>query len=341
MRYKVLGKSGLRVSELCLGTMTFGEEWGWGANASESRQQFELFAEAGGNFVDTADGYTNGTSERWVGEFVRPDRSRWVVATKYSFNQRAGDPNAGGNHRKKMIQALEGSLKRLGTDFIDLYWVHAWDGLSPVEEVVRALDDVVRAGKVLHLGISDTPAWIVARGNTLAECFGWSPFVALQIEYSLAERTPERELLPMARSMDLAVTPWSPLGGGLLTGKYNTPKAGEPKRLDTFNQSAITPRRLEIAEAVVRIAAELGRTPAQVALAWLRTQPGTIVPIVGARNAAQLRDSLASLDLALSPEHLARLDEVSRIDLGFPHDFLRHPRVRDRLYGGLRDQIDT
>src|SRR5262249_43858719 len=185
MRYKLLGRNGLRVSELCLGTMTFGEDWGWGSSHQVSRQVFDAFAEAGGNFLDTADGYTNGTSERLVGEFVRPQRARWVVATKYSFNQRPGDPNAGGNHRKNMVQALEGSLKRLGTDYVDLYWVHAWDGLTPVEELMRGLDDMVRAGKVLYVGVSDAPAWQVSRANMLAQLRGWSPFVALQVEYSL------------------------------------------------------------------------------------------------------------------------------------------------------------
>ena len=235
MRYKLLGRSGLRVSELCLGTMTFGEDWGWGSSKDVSRKIFDAFAGAGGNFLDTADGYTNGTSEKMVGEFVASERGRWVVATKYSFNQRPGDPNAGGNHRKNMVQALEGSLRRLKTDYVDLYWVHAWDGLTPVDELMRALDDVVRAGKVLYVGVSDTPAWVVSRANTLADCRGWSPFVALQIEYSLVERTPERDLLPMARALDLAVTPWSPLGGGVLSGKY-TGKAATPEqgRLASF-----------------------------------------------------------------------------------------------------------
>ncbi|HXR09254.1 MAG TPA: aldo/keto reductase, partial [Candidatus Acidoferrales bacterium] len=219
MNYKLLGKSGLRVSELCLGTMTFGEDWGWGANQDESKAIFDAFAAAGGNFIDTADGYTNGTSEKFVGEFVGSERERFVIATKFSFNSHPGDPNAGGNHRKHMVEALHGSLQRLGTDYVDLYWMHAWDELTPVEEVMRALDDLVRAGKVLYVGISDAPAWWIARANTLAEWRGWTPFIGLQIEYNLIARTPERELLPMAAALGLGVTAWSPLASGWLTGK--------------------------------------------------------------------------------------------------------------------------
>ena len=342
MRYKLLGRSGLRVSELCLGTMTFGEDWGWGSSKDVSRKIFDAFAGAGGNFLDTADGYTNGTSEKMVGEFVASERGRWVVATKYSFNQRPGDPNAGGNHRKNMVQALEGSLRRLKTDYVDLYWVHAWDGLTPVDELMRALDDVVRAGKALYVGVSDAPAWVVSRANTLADCRGWSPFVALQIEYSLVERTPERDLLPMARALDLAVTPWSPLGGGVLSGKY-TGKAATPEqgRLASFQiGDKLNERNLAIARTVAEVGKEIGHSPSQVALAWLRTRPGVQIPIVGARKLEQFKDNLACLDVALSEEALRRLDEVSRVSLGFPHDFLADPRIRDRLHGGTFGQID-
>ncbi len=224
MQYRLLGRSGLRVSELCLGTMTFGEDWGWGANQKESREIFDLYAQAGGNFIDTADGYTNGTSEKLVGEFVRAERDRWVVATKYSFNSRPGDPNGGGNHRKHMVEALEGSLKRLGIDYVDLYIVHAWDELTPIEEVMRGLDDLVRAGKILYVGVSNLPAWLIASANVMAELRGWTPFINLQLEYSLIERTPERELLPMARTHDIGVTAWSPLASGILSGKYTSGK---------------------------------------------------------------------------------------------------------------------
>lgn len=347
MRYKLLGKSGLRVSELSLGTMTFGEDWGWGASKDESRKVFDLFVEAGGNFIDTANGYTDGTSEKIVGEFIAQERERFVVATKYSFplrmNDRKGDPNASGNHRKNLIQSLNGSLKRLNTDYIDLFWLHAWDFTTPVEEVMRSLDDVVRQGKVLYIGISDTPAWIIAQANTIAQYQGWTQFVALQIEYSLIQRTPERDLLPLAKAFDLAVTPWSPLGGGVLTGKYNQPlrEGEEAGRLANASMGTISERNLTIANVVSQVAAEIGRTPSQVALAWLRAQSGVIIPIIGARKASQFEDNLASLDVTLSPEQLQRLNEVSQVELGFPHDFLHNDLIRDRLFGGTFSAIDN
>jgi len=338
MNYKLLGKSGLRVSELCLGAMTFGEDWGWGANRDESRAIFDAFAAAGGNFIDTADGYTNGTSEKFVGEFVGGERERYVIATKFSFNSHPGDPNAGGNHRKHMTEALHGSLRRLGTDYVDLYWMHAWDELTPVEEVMRALDDLVRAGKVLYVGISDAPAWWVARANTLAELNGWTPFVGLQIEYNLIERTPERELLPMAEALGLTVTPWSPLASGWLTGKY-AGKAKEARRLDQTPAFAKrTERNTAIAATVVKVARAAGKTPAQVALNWLRARPDTI-PILGARTLSQFQDNLDCLKWSLKPKQLAQLDEVSHIDLGFPRDFLDKPFVRDFLHGGTFGRI--
>ncbi|RCJ18073.1 aldo/keto reductase [Nostoc sp. ATCC 43529] len=347
MRYKLLGKSGLRVSELCLGTMTFGEDWGWGASKDESSKIFDTFVEAGGNFIDTANGYTDGSSEKIVGELIAKDRERFVVATKYSFPLRMGDkngnPNGSGNHRKNLIQSLEGSLKRLNTDYIDLFWLHAWDFTTPIEEVLRSLDDVVRQGKVLYIGISDAPAWIVSQANTIAQYQGWTQFIALQIEYSLIQRTPERDLLPMAKAFDLAVTPWSPLGGGVLTGKYNKPpqESSEPGRLANPALGTISEKSLAITEVVSQVAAEIGHTPSQVALAWLRAQSGVIIPIVGARKLTQFQDNLASLDVTLSSEHLQRLNEVSQIDLGFPHDFLHSDVIRDRLFGGTFNAIDN
>ena len=224
MKYYLLGRSGLRVSEICLGAMTFGEEWGWGASKDECRKIFNAYVDAGGNFIDTANKYTEGTSEKYIGEFIASDRDRFVLATKYTSNTRRGDPNAGGNHRKSMVQSLEASLQRLNTDYVDLYWVHAWDQTTPVEEMMRALDDMIKAGKILYAGISDAPAWVVSQANTLANLRGWTEFTGLQIEYSLIERTPERELLPMASALDIGVTAWSPLGNGLLTGKYNKNK---------------------------------------------------------------------------------------------------------------------
>lgn len=346
MRYKLLGKSGLRVSELCLGTMTFGEDWGWGASKDESQKVFDAFVEAGGNFIDTANGYTDGSSEKIVGELIAKERERFVVATKYSFplqmNDRQNNPNGSGNHRKNMMQSLEGSLKRLNTDYIDLFWLHAWDFMTPIEEVMRSLDDLVRQGKILYVGISDTPAWIVSQANTLAHFYGWAPFVALQIEYNLLQRTPERDLLPMAKAFDLAVTPWSPLGGGVLTGKYNKPSSnGEQGRLASPEGGSISERSLAIAEVVTQVAEEIGHTPSQVALAWLRHQSGVIIPIVGARKLTQFQDNLACLDVSLSPEHLQRLNEVSQIELGFPHDFLQNDTIRDRLFGGTFSTIEN
>ncbi len=343
MRYKLLGNSGLRVSELCLGAMTFGEEWGWGASRDESRRIFDAFAEAGGNFIDTANKYTEGNSEKLVGEFVGRDRERFVIATKYTCSMRAGDPNAGGNHRKSMVQSLEASLKRLGTDYVDLYWLHAWDSMTPVEEVMRAFDDLVRSGKVLYAGISDAPAWVIARANTLAELRGWTPFVGLQIEYSLMERTVERELLPMAKALGIGVTAWSPLGGGFLTGKYlkDAPKYTGPEkpRLDLAPVfAAKTDRNMLIAEMLRKAAREAGGTAAQAALSWVR-QKG-IVPILGNRSLAQLKDNLGCLALTLEESHLKMLDEVSRIDRGFPHEFLERPHIRQLIFQGTESLID-
>jgi aryl-alcohol dehydrogenase-like predicted oxidoreductase len=336
MRYRLLGESGLRVSEACLGTMTFGEEWGWGASKEESRRIFDTYAAAGGNFIDTANRYTEGTSERYVGEFVGGERERFVIATKYTLFMRKGDPNAAGNQRKNLVQSLEASLKRLATDYVDLYWVHAWDFLTPVAEVMRALDDVVRAGKVLYVGVSDTPAWVVSRANMLAELRGLSRFVGLQIQYSLADRTPERELLPMARSLGLAVTPWGVLGAGVLSGKYNEDK-GQGGRAGL--SGPVAPERLALADAVRGVARQCGRTPSQVAIAWVRQQPGTILPILGARRLEQLQDDLGCLDLALDEAQLRRLSEASPIELGFPHEFLARPYIRDLVYGGTYDDI--
>src|SRR5208282_3701908 len=285
MRYKLLGKSGLRVSELCLGTMTFGEDWGWGSTKDESRKVYDAFLEAGGNFIDTANVYTNGTSERLLGEFMQGHRQRVVLATKYTNAAPGNDPNAAGNHRKSMVQALEASLKRLKTDYLDLYWLHIWDQITPVEEVMRAFDDLVRQGKILYAGVSDMPAWVIAKANTLAEFRGWTPFIGLQIEYSLIERTPERELLPMASSLGLGVTAWSPLAGGVLTGKYADPKPGEAgkKRFDTpemaqFQASGSV--AATIAREVQAVARDCGRSAAQVALAWLRQRPVPVIPII-------------------------------------------------------------
>ena len=340
MRYRVFGRSGLKVSELCLGTMTFGEDWGFGASREESLKQFDVFAAAGGNFIDTANVYTKGTSERYVGEFVKGDRDRFVVATKYSIATRFDDINAWGNSRKNLIQSVEASLERLGLDRIDIYWVHVPDSLTPVDETMRALDDVVRAGKVLYVGVSDTPAWQVARANTLAELRGWSRFIGLQIEYSLIERTPERDLLPMADALGLAVTPWGPIGGGVLSGKYSVGWETPDSKRVAANRHRFSDRNMKIAGEVKAVADELGRSSAQVAIAWAmgRGAHGT-VPIVGARTAAQLEDSLGAVDVVLTPEMLARLDAISKIELGFPHDFLARPSMARTLRGDLGEKL--
>ena len=343
MRYRLLGNSGLRVSEAALGTMTFGDDWGWGAAKDEARKVYDAFRVAGGNFIDTANIYTNGTSESFLGEFTKGYRESVVMATKYTNAAAPGpDPNAAGNHRKSMVQAVEASLKRLQTDYIDLYWVHIWDQITPVEEVMRGLDDLVRQGKVLYIGISDAPAWWIAQANTLAHLRGWSPFVGLQIEYSLIERTVERELIPMARALNLGLTAWSPLAGGVLTGKYHGHGSSEPGRMngDMMKQFLPEQQRTErIIAAVKTVSDEVGRSMAQVALAWLRYRPVAVIPIIGARKLSQLQDNLASFDLVLSAGQLKTLDESSRIELGFPHDLYAKDMVRSLVYGGLRDQI--
>jgi aryl-alcohol dehydrogenase-like predicted oxidoreductase len=340
MRYKLLGRSGLRVSELALGAMTFGEDWGFGSALDECKRMVDVFRERGGNFIDTAINYTNGSSEAMVGELTAGDRDRWVLATKYTLSTRPDDPNASGNHRKNLVQSVEKSLRRLRSDRIDLLWVHAWDEITPPEEVMRALDDVVRAGKVLYLGVSDTPAWVIAQENTLAELRGWSRFVGLQLEYSLIERTPERDLLPMARALDMGVTAWGSLGGGVLSGKYNGGKAEDSRRAE-FNRGRLGERTDAIVAEVTAIAHELARSPAQVALAWLRAQPGVIMPILGARKLSQLEDNLGVLDTTLAPEQLEHLDKVSAIRMGFPHEMLREPFVRSLIYGNSFESLDS
>lgn len=344
MRYKLLGNSGLRVSELCLGTMTFGTELGWGTSKEESRKIYDAFMEAGGNFIDTANLYTGGTSEKFVGEFICSDRERVVLATKYTNSAPTNNPNAAGNQRKNMVQSLEASLKRLGTDYIDVYWLHAWDFMTPVEEVMRAFDDMVRAGKVLYIGISDTPAWIVSQANVIGGLRGWTQFIGIQVEYSLIERTPERELLPMARTLDIGITGYSPLASGILTGKYSKNNrhdsgdaAGEPKRLDKIQFTELSERNLKIADEVQAVADEIGCTPSQVAVNWVRAK--NVIPLLGATKQSQITDNLGCLNYSLSAEYLRRLDEASKIELGFPHDFLN--KTKAVTYGGWYEQIDN
>jgi aryl-alcohol dehydrogenase-like predicted oxidoreductase len=341
MNYRLFGNSGLRVSEVSLGTMTFGEDWGWGAAKDEARKIYDAYRAAGGNFVDTANLYTNGTSETLVGEFIRDHRQSVVLATKYTNATAGDDPNASGNHRKSMVQALEASLRRLKTDYIDLYWLHIWDQMTPVEEVMRAFDDLVRQGKVLYIGVSDAPAWWIAQANTLADLRGWTQFIGLQIEYSLVERTVERELIPMGKAFKLGLVAWSPLAGGLLSGKYHSGGAVDGRysteMAKGFMRTGERPDR--IVATLNQVSRQVGRSSAQVALAWLRYRDVPVIPIVGARRVSQLEDNLASLELELSREQVSALDEASAIEMGFPHDFYENEMVKTVAYGGLRDKI--
>jgi aryl-alcohol dehydrogenase-like predicted oxidoreductase len=342
MRYRLLGKSGLRVSEICLGTMTFGEDWGWGSSKDEAHKMYNAFREAGGNFIDTANLYTMGTSEKFVGEFVKPHRDEVVLATKYTNSAPGKDPNAGGNQRKNMVQAIEASLKRLNTDYVDLYWLHIWDQITPVDEVMRGFDDLVRAGKVLYAGVSDAPAWWISQANTLADLRGWTRFVALQIEYSLIERTVERELTPMADALGLTITAWSPLAGGVLSGKYHSGTQSKDGRYSSDMMKAFQAsgeRAEKIVAAVKQVAQQIGRSPAQMAIAWLLHRDQPIIPIIGTRKMAQLHDNLAAVDVKLNSDQLGILDQVSAIPLGFPHEFYTLEMVRGFVYGGLRDKI--
>ncbi|WDF56341.1 aldo/keto reductase [Mucilaginibacter sp. KACC 22063] len=337
MQYKLLGRSGLKVSELCLGTMGFGTEGGWGADQETSFAIMDKFTEAGGNFIDTANIYKLGTSEKIIGDYIsNHDRDYFVVATKYTLKDNATNPNASGNNRKNMMRSVEQSLKRLKTDFIDVLYLHIWDDITPIDEVLRGLDDLIKQGKVNYAAISDTPAWVVAKGNTLAEPMGWSQFIALQVEYSLIQRTPERELIPMAKHFGMTVTPWAPLAGGALTGKYLRGEQGRVK--------AESNRRNENSERITRevmtIAEELNCTPAHVALKWMMQQNFSCIPIVGATKVDQLQDNLRTIDVTLSTDQLKRLDNASNISLGFPGDFFKEEAVRTNSFGGFYDKVE-
>lgn len=341
--YRLLGRSGLRVSPLSLGAMTFGDSWGWGADKKTSRRLFDTYVGAGGNVVDTANIYTDGQSETFLGEFVKGRRESVVLATKYSGTRNPSDPNAGGGNRKSLVGSVEASLRNLGTDYIDLLYLHTWDGLTPGDEIVSALSELVRSGKVLYLGVSDAPAWEISRMQTIAELRGWPSFAALQVEYSLIERTTERDLIPMAADLGLGVIPWSPLGGGVLTGKYTSAdlqSAGSDRpgtrRDHAVASQALNQRGLAIADAVVEVATDLGATAPQVALAWTLQNPAVVSSLVGARTTEQLQDNLAALDIEFDDEHLRALDEVSAIAPGFPHEFLARPMVRGVVHGRTR-----
>lgn len=342
--YRLLGRSGLRVSPLALGTATFGTEWGWGAEKHDARKLFDTYVEQGGNFIDTATTYTNGSSERMLGEFARDNRESLVLATKYTTLSRPGDPNSGGAHRKSLFTSVETSLRQLNTDYIDLLFLHVWDFTTPVEEILRGMDDLVRQGKVLYVAMSNVPAWEISRMQTIADLRGWSPLVALQIEYSLINRGGERDLIPMARAMGLGVTPYSPLGGGVLTGKYSradltapSDDSGDSTR-KSFNAGLgmVTEHTLTIADVVREVAAEVGHTPAQVALAWTLQNPGVTAPVIGARTPEQLAGNLGALEVEFSSSQLDRLDKVSAIDLGYPHDLLASDHIRAVTAGDMK-----
>jgi aryl-alcohol dehydrogenase-like predicted oxidoreductase len=336
MNYKLFGQSGLRVSELCLGTMGFGTEWKWGADKELSQKIFDAYANAGGNFLDTANRYTEGTSEKFVGDFIAKDRDHFVVATKYTLRDRSGDLNFAGNHRKNLMRSVKESLWRLNTDYIDVLWVHMWDTLTPTEEIMKGLEDLITRGMVHYIGISDTPAWVVSQANTMAQLRGWNQFVGLQIEYSLIQRTVEAELLPMAKAYGMTVTPWAPLAGGALTGKY---LKGDKGRLpDTSIR--LGERATNITKKVVEIADRLGVTASQVAINWTRQQKGqSVIPIVGATKELQMHDVLGCLKFELPTDAMSELNEVSKIEMPFPQKFLTEPGVQDVLYGGVREKM--
>jgi aryl-alcohol dehydrogenase-like predicted oxidoreductase len=319
--------------------MTFGTEWGTGADKAESKKIFYRFIEAGGNFIDTANRYTEGTSEKFLSDFISKERDRFVVATKYSLYTQKGDLNDAGNSRKNLMRSVEGSLKRLNSDYIDILYLHMWDFTTPFDEILRGLDDLVRMGKVTYIAISDTPAWIVSAAQAIAELRGWSQFVALQAEYHLLKRDAERDLLPMCDHFDITLTSWAPIAGGVLSGKY----LRDPDTIGRVKPES--PRRNDkntlIVEKVVEIAKKLGASATQVALNWHRQNRYRIIPVIGARRESQIIDSLGCLTFELSPAHLAELDEVSKIDLGFPHDFLKSDIVKDLLGGGLYDKYDN
>lgn len=341
VRYRLLGSSGLRVSEFALGTMTFGEGRSWGIDERTARLIMEKFAEAGGTFLDTANIYADGNAERILGDFLRSERDRFVVGAKYTLQTRPGDLNSAGNHRKNMVRSVEASLRSIGTDYVDLLWVHTREAWTPVAEVMRGLDDLVRSGKVLYVGVSDWPAWEVAQANTTAGLRGWTPFVALQSRYNLLERTPERDLTPMADAFDLAVVAWGPLAEGRLTGKY---RGGGQGRLrddvaeGIFQHSWSGPD--ETVDLVGRIAGDIGCTPAQVALAWLAARHGNVIPLIGATSVAQLEENLAAADVKLDDDQLAELDKASAPSLGFPHDLLQRENVTNGTYGDQWQLVD-
>jgi aryl-alcohol dehydrogenase-like predicted oxidoreductase len=336
MRYRRLGASGLRVSELFLGAMTFADGFAHGADRAEARRIVEAYAEAGGNVIDTAVNYRDGASEQIVGEILAGQRDRFVLCTKYGVSRDRADPNAAGGHRKNLRLSLETSLRRLRTDYIDVYYLHLRDQLTPVEETMRALDDAVTSGKVLHVGLSDTPAWVAAHATTLAHCRGWIPVAVLQARYSLLSRDAERDLIPAAEALGMSVAAWSPLGGGVLSGKYSRP--GSNQDSTRLPAGSVTEREHAVARAVGVVAGELGASAAQVALAWTMTRSPAVHPILGVRRIDQLQDNLQALDIRLPPESVAQLNEATGFEIGFPHDFIAE--MQAFVFGDVAERVD-
>lgn len=335
MRYRLLGRSGVRVSEVALGTMTFGDDWGWGADDKTSRAIFDRFAEAGGNFVDTSCNYTDGSSERILGQCLATDRDRFVVASKYTLTMDRTDPNAGGNSRKNLERTVRGSLERLGTDYLDVLYLHMWDATTAVYDVMRGMDDLVRRGVVHHVAFSDTPAWVVAQAVAVAESQGWSVPVAVQAPYAVLDRSLERDVMPMADALGLAVVVWGVLESGLLTGKH---LAGET---EGTRVSTLSDRARGWVEPFVAVADRLGVTPAQLAVAWVRGAPfaGGPIPILGARTVAQLEDQLGARAVELDDDTYAEVAAIRDFSLDFPRGFLESDNVHDLIFGDTFEHV--
>lgn len=342
--YISLGRSAMRVSPFCLGTMTFGEDWGWGASVADSEAILAAYLERGGNFIDTANLYTNGHSEKIIGDYISARsgmRDRIVLATKFFGNLHVGDPNGGGAGRKAILRQCEESLRRLQTDYIDLYWLHNWDRTAPIEETLRAMDDLVVSGKVRYLAVSDLPAWKAAQAQTIAHFRDYAPLIALQVEYSLLARTVEGELIPMAQELGLGVMPWGPLRGGKLSGKYTRENAGAQRSDRTGSAAGLSETEYAILDVVNEVAAEVGANTAAVALAWVHVRPGVASTLIGARRLDQLKSNLEALDVKLTADQIRRLDAVSKPILNFPADNNRDLAPNLAFAGATVDGVKT
>ena len=337
MDYKLLGKTGIKVSELCLGTMTFGTDWNFGSDKGESQRVFDAFVNAGGNFFDTANIYTTGTSEKYLGEFMQSERDNLVIASKYSLTE-SNKINLSGNSRKNMTQSVEGSLKRLGTDYIDLYYVHAWDFLVAPEELMRNLEYLLASGKILSIGISDTPAYITSRCNTLAELRGWNQFAAYQVQYCLTERTADREIIPLCNHDDMLFCGFGPLAAGLLSGKY-LEENSNPKRMTKGVSARLSDRNLAMSAEIKALGQEIGHTPSQIAIRWAMQMVKKSSPIFGARSLKQCEENLKVLDFSLSNDQMNKLNSISKIGPNNPNDFLKLPRLEEILYARQKGKI--